>query len=91
MGLLAGGFFAFHVYQAVFSPNTNFETETVVLKIPAGTEYPALRRIIHPLLKETTSFDRIAIKKGYANHIKPGSYTIRRGWSNIEIIKYLSR
>lgn len=91
MGLLAGGFFAFQVYQAIFSPNTSFETETVVLEIPSDTNYSELRKLIHPLLKETTSFDRIAVKKGYAGRINPGRYILRKGWSNIKIITYLDQ
>jgi len=31
MGLLAGGIFAYYVYQAVFSPNTNFNSETTTI------------------------------------------------------------
>jgi len=89
IGLLAGGFFAYYVYQAVFSPNTNFNTENVTIHIPTGTTYSGLRKLIHPLLKDTYSFDKIADKKGYAKNIKAGCYVLKRGLNNNEIIDVL--
>ncbi len=89
MGLLGGGLFAYYVYQAVFSPNTNFETETVTIYIPSGTTYSGLRKLVDPLLKNTSSFDKIADKKGYSKNIKAGRYILNKGLNNNEIIDIL--
>ncbi|MDH7448244.1 endolytic transglycosylase MltG [Aquimarina sp. 2201CG14-23] len=89
IGLIGGGVFAYYVYQAVFSPNTNFETETVTIYIPSGTTYPELRKIIHPLVKNSSSFDKIAAKKGYAKKVKAGRYIIKKGLNNNELVDLL--
>ncbi len=89
MGLVGGGLFAYYVYQAVFSPNTNFETETTTIYIPSGTTYPQLRELILPLVKDITTFDKIADKKGYARNVKAGRYILTKGLNNNEIIGVL--
>ncbi|MFD2561791.1 endolytic transglycosylase MltG [Aquimarina rubra] len=89
IGLIAGGLFAYYVYQAVFSPNTNFETETATVYIPSGTTYPELRKIIHPLLKNPSNFDKIANKKGYTNKVKAGRYILKKGLNNNELVDLL--
>ncbi len=89
VGLVVGGMFAYYVYQAIFSPNTNFESETTTLYIPTGTTYPVLRKLIHPLLKNGDTFDKIAGKKGYTAHIKAGRYLLKKGANNNEIISVL--
>lgn len=89
IGLLAGGWFAYYVYNAVFSPNTNFEVETKTVFIPSGTTFQELKKEIHPLLKDPYSFDKIAAKKGYANKVKAGRYIIKKGLNNNELVDLL--
>ncbi|UZO79349.1 endolytic transglycosylase MltG [Aquimarina sp. ERC-38] len=89
IGLLAGGWFAYYVYNAVFAPNTNFEEEKVVLFIPTGTDASGLQKIIRPFLNDLPTFFRIAEKKGYLSNIKPGKYEIEKGLNNNEIINTL--
>ncbi|WP_027393568.1 endolytic transglycosylase MltG [Aquimarina latercula] len=89
IGLIGGGLFAYYVYQAVFSPNTNFDSETTTVFIPSGTIYPELRKIIHPLLKDPSSFDKIAAKKGYTNKVKAGRYILKKGLNNNELVGLL--
>ncbi|WP_109298955.1 endolytic transglycosylase MltG [Aquimarina sp. AU474] len=89
IGLLAGGIFAYYVYQAVFSPNTNFESETTNVYIPTGGTYTELIEVITPVVKDIYSFDRIARRKGYVNHIKAGRFIISKGSNNNEIINIL--
>ncbi|KAA1247086.1 endolytic transglycosylase MltG [Aquimarina sp. RZ0] len=89
LGLVGGGLFAYYVYQTVFSPNTNFDSESTVLIIPTGTTYPKLKTLIHPLLKDPFGFDKIADKKGYIKNIKAGRYILKQGLNNNEIIGVL--
>ena len=89
IGLIGGGVFAYYVYQAVFSPNTNFETETTTIYIPSGTTFPELRKIIYPLIKNPSSFDKIADKKGYTNKVKAGRYILKKGLNNNELVDLL--
>ncbi len=89
IGLVAGGIFAYYVYQAIFSPNTSFESETAVVYIPTEGTYTELIEEISPLVKDIYSFDRIARRKGYVDHIKAGRFVIQKGLNNNEIINTL--
>ncbi|WP_062060551.1 endolytic transglycosylase MltG [Aquimarina longa] len=89
LGMIAGGIFAYYVYQAVFSPNTSFETKTVTLYIPTGTTYTELIEVISPVVKDIYSFDRIARRKGYIDNIKAGRYIIQKEENNNQIINTL--
>lgn len=89
LGLIAGGVFAYYVYQAVFSPNTKFETETTVLYVPTGATYTELIELVTPVLKDVYSFDRIAKRKGYIDKIKAGRYILKKNSNNNQIINVL--
>ncbi|WP_109097623.1 endolytic transglycosylase MltG [Aquimarina sp. AU58] len=89
LGLIAGGIFAYYVYQAVFSPNTNFETKTATIYIPTGATYTELIETINPVVNDIYSFDRIARRKGYIDNIKAGRYIIQKGLNNNDIINVL--
>ena len=89
LGLVAAGVFAYYVYNAVLSPNTNFDTESVTVYIPTNTTYTEIIEKISPLVKDVYSFDAVARRKGYANHIKAGKYAIEKGANNNRIIDIL--
>ncbi|WP_108868271.1 endolytic transglycosylase MltG [Aquimarina aquimarini] len=89
VGLIVGGIFAYNVYQAVFSPNTNFDKETSVVYIPSGATYTELIEIISPVVKDIYSFDKIARRKGYIKNIKAGKYVLKKGLNNNEIVNVL--
>ncbi len=89
LGVVAGGIFAYYVYQAVFTPNTAFETDTVTLYIPTDATYTELIEEISPVVKDIYTFDKIARRKGYIDHIKSGRYILKKGLNNNEIINTL--
>lgn len=89
IGLIGGGIFAYQVYQAVFSPNTDFESETSTVYIPTNATYTELIEIVSPLVKDVYTFDRIARKKGYANNVKAGKYILNKGANNNDIVNTL--
>ncbi len=89
MGLVAGGIFAYYVYQAVFSPNTNFESETTTVYIPTGATYTELIELMSPVVKDIYSFDRIARRKGYIDKIKAGRYILSKDLNNNDIVNIL--
>lgn len=89
LGLLAAGGFAYYVYQAVFSPNTNFQEASITLYVATGTTYPELRKQIQSLIKNIETFDRIADKKGYAKNIKAGRFILSKGLNNNQIVDVL--
>ncbi|GAA4274628.1 endolytic transglycosylase MltG [Aquimarina gracilis] len=89
LGLIGGGIFAYYVYQAIFSPNTDFETETATVYIPTGATYTELIEEISPLVKDIYTFDRIARRKGYVDNIKAGRYILKKGLNNNDIVGVL--
>jgi len=89
IGLVGGGLFAYYVYGAIFSPNTTFESDTTIVYVPSGTTYPELRKLIHPLLKDPSSFDKVAAKKGYTDRVRAGKYILKKNSNNNELIGVL--
>ncbi len=89
LGLIAGGFFAYYVYQAVFSPNTNFNTDTTLVYIPTDATYTELIEVITPVVKDIYSFDRVARRKGFIDNIKAGRYILQKDLNNNDIINTL--
>ncbi len=89
LGVVAGGIFAYYVYQALFSPNTSFESKTAEVYIATGTTYTELIELMSPLVKDIYSFDRIARRKGYIDNIKAGRYILTKGLGNNDIVNVL--
>ncbi len=89
IGLIAGGIFTYYVYQAVFSPNTTFETEAKTVYVSTGATYTELIEMISPLVKDIYSFDRIARRKGYDKNIKAGRFVLKKGLNNNDLINTL--
>lgn len=88
-GLVVLGFFAYNIYQSIFSPNTGFEKESETLYIPTNASYETVIDSLKPHLQDIPSFDAVARKKGYASGVKPGKYIIPKGANNNEIINIL--
>ncbi len=89
LGLIGGGIFAYYVYQAIFAPNTNFETDTALVYIPTEAAYTEVIEKISPLVKDIYTFDRIARRKGYVGNVKAGRYILKKGLNNNDIIGVL--
>lgn len=89
IGMFAGGLFAYHVYQSIFSSNTNFKGESTIVHIPTDATYTELIELVSPVIKDIYSFDAVATKKGYIKNIKPGRYVLTQGMNNNELINTL--
>jgi len=89
IGLLVGGFFAYMVYSAVFTPNTKFEEDKVEIFIRSNASFNEVQDSLKTYLNDTESFAQIAARKGYASNIKAGKYAILKGMNNNEIINSL--
>ena len=86
VGIVVMGVFAYYVYQQVFAPNTAFENSEAHIYITNGADFNYVVEEINPLLKHVNSFIRVAQKKKYTTHIKPGHYIILKGMNNNEIV-----
>lgn len=88
-GLIAGGIFAYSVYDAIFSPNTSFSDEQAYVFIPSDANFEDVKQQLSPLLDEMDSFQKVAERKGYISNIKAGKYAIKKGMNNNDIINSL--
>lgn len=86
LGLAIAAYFAYFVYGAMFSPNTSFEDDKIVVSIPSNSNYNQVRDILKPYLKDIDGFDALATRKKYTQNIKAGRYAIKKDMSNNDII-----
>lgn len=86
VGIVIGGFFAYHVYSAIFSPNTNFENEEAYLFVASDATPEDIKEDLASLLKDMESFVSVAERKKYFSNIKSGHFVIKKGMNNNEIV-----
>jgi len=89
IGILVMSVFSYFVYTTMFISNTNFENDFAYVYIYSNHEFEDLKQDLQPILKNLSSFERLANRKSYANNLKPGKYAIRKGMNNNEIISTL--
>ncbi len=89
LGLLICGFIAYQIYSAIFSPNTQFNNEEAFVYIKSDATFSEVKDSLEPLLKDLSTFEAVAQRKGYITNIKAGKYAIKKGMNNNEIINNL--
>ena len=89
LGLLICGFIAYQIYNAIFSPNTQFNNEEAFVYIASDATFSDVTKSLEPLLKDLSTFESVAKRKGYITNIKAGKYAIQNGMNNNEIINTL--
>lgn len=89
LGIVGLGVFSYFVYNSIFTANTNFSSDTQEVFVPTNAEYAEVIEQLRPLVKDISSFDAIARKKGYANNLKPGRFILKKGMNNNEIVNTL--
>ena len=89
MGLIVGGFFAYKIYDAIFSPNTAFNNDEAYVYVPTNATYEDIKTTLAPLLEDLDSFKQVAERKGYLANIKGGKYALKNGMNNNEIVNSL--
>ncbi|WP_405327984.1 endolytic transglycosylase MltG [Leeuwenhoekiella sp. LLG6367-2.1] len=86
IGLIIAGFFAYTIYGKFLTPNTAFNNEEAHVYIPTNASYQDVQEELEPLLKDKTSFDEVAQRKGYIGNIKAGHFIIKKGSNNNDIV-----
>lgn len=89
LGAGVGLFFVFKFYQLFFWSNTQFENDSSIVFIDRDDTIDSLAFQLTPLLKSTERFLTAAEKKGYAQRVRSGKYSIRKGMGNNDIINSL--
>ncbi|WP_179377260.1 endolytic transglycosylase MltG [Winogradskyella wichelsiae] len=86
IGLVICGGFAYYIYNAMFSPNTNFNNNEAYIYVPTNATYAEVRSQLEPLLDDIDAFDALAKQKKYVEKIKSGKFAISKGMNNNDII-----
>ena len=89
LGLLVCGFIAYQIYNAIFSPNTQFNNNEAFVYIASDDTFTDVKTSLEPLLKDLSTFEAVAKRKGYITNIKAGKYALKKGMNNNEIINTL--
>ena len=79
-------------YNWIYAPNVELEAgEDLLLHIPTGSDYQAVIDLLSAdgIIKNTSSFDWLAQKKNYPNHVNPGRYLLTDAMSNNQMINNL--
>ncbi len=86
IGLVVGGLFAYKVYDAFFPPNTNFDSEKIMVYVRSEADFNEVKDTLSHYLEDMETFERAAERKGYATNVKGGKYAIHKGMNNNDII-----
>jgi len=59
--------------------------------IPSGTDYEGVKTILYKqgIIIHRNSFEWVAERKNYPEHVKPGRYVVKEGMNNVELINML--
>ncbi|MGX1024765.1 endolytic transglycosylase MltG [Flavobacterium sp. CS20] len=87
VAVLILGYFSFMIYQAVFLPNTSFESQSASVYISKNDNYDSLIKRLTPLLKDTKSFVNVAKRKQYQP--QAGHFIIKKDMNNNDIVNVL--
>lgn len=89
LGLVICGVIAYQIYSAIFSPNTQFNNDEAYVFIPSDATMADVKVLLEPLVKDISTFESVAERKGYSGNIKGGKYAIKKGMSNNDMINTL--
>jgi len=82
----------YNLYLGINEPNVNLNgNKSTYIYIPTGANYNDVTNILykHNLIINRSSFEWVAEKKNYINHIKPGRYKIKSKMSNNALVNLL--
>ncbi len=79
------------VYVKFFTSDTNFDQDEVYVEIPTGSSYADVQRIISPYVKNMGSFEFIANRRSYPEHVKAGRFLLKKGMSAFQLVAAMRR
>jgi UPF0755 protein len=91
IGIIGGGT-AYYSYNRIYKPNVElFGKNQAYLYIKTGSSFEdVLANLVdNNIIKNASSFQWVAERKGYKNKIKPGKYKIKKNMSNNELVNLL--
>lgn len=93
IAVLAGGYFAWRLWQGIFGSATAFVAQEKVLLIPKGAD---LEQVLDSLRSDTIVADLelfrlVAGRKNYDQRVRPGRYVLPRGMAMNDLVDKLRR
>lgn len=82
----------FQIYRKVYAPNTIVQgSDPCYLFIPTGSEIGDVRNLLEEagVIRNIKTFEWVAERKNYPNHVRPGRYRISNGMNNNELVNRL--
>lgn len=83
--LIYGGILA----SQIFSKNTKFSETELYVKIPTGSTYEDVKKILAPLVENMDRFEMVANKRSYPENVKPGRFLFTKGMNSYQLVKAL--
>jgi UPF0755 protein len=81
--------FVFYGYQVVSTPNFQVDKEDRVLKIPEGSTFKDVQRMLHEgrYVEDLMSFSFLAKLMNYDERVRAGRFIIKKDMNNLEAIR----
>ncbi len=83
---------AYLLYNSLFKENVWLNDQPMAsVYIPTGADYEDVKAILYQqgVIVHRNSFEWVAKRKNYPEHVKPGRYVIREGMNNTELVNML--
>ena len=79
------------VYVNFFTNNTNLEQKEFFVKIPTGSTFEEVKKIMTPYVHNMTSFEFMAERRSYPENVKAGRFLLKKGMSAFDQVATLRR
>ena len=79
------------VYIKFFTDNTTFSKNELFVKIPTGSKFEDVQKIITPYIKNANGFNLMASLRSYEKNVKPGRFLLKKGMGNYALIASLRK
>lgn len=79
------------VFVLFFTNNTKIDKDEVFVHVPTGSNFEDVKKIISPFVKNMASFEFMAARRSYPEHIKPGRFLIKKGMNAFQLVSTMRR
>jgi len=83
---------AYILYKTLFTSNVWLSDQPMAsVYIPSSADYEGVKTILYKqgIIIHRNSFEWVAERKNYPEHVKPGRYVVKEGMNNVELINML--
>jgi UPF0755 protein len=87
--VLGATVYGYIMYKDIFTSNTAFPEEKVVIYIPTNSSFEDVEKLIKPYVENMDRFRMVADKKSYPDNVKAGKFILKKGMNSNEIINSL--